>query len=364
MEDLKSKYGFSDEQMDDIRELVVSSIKEVIPAVLEESTKILAEKCKESVTNATKNYFPKVNTPPSREAVQFITRNKQSWKVQLAERNKLYGQFIRCESLLDIYGQCLQEEPVYVPRRYRRDKIHILYDEEKSIRTTADLQNMQTDMEVLKIRRDNFKRVLEKCDANSQKFVTEKISDDHIALEVASIWDDSIHQDQEKVEQIWAKKISTMHTAFEKDKLNLSRQQDEKQAPKMDDHDMSEIDSDTDDEDEEEEYEIPQESVIKTVHFGEDLPPRLSKKDNRKNRHPASSLKTRKPGKRDTIQRTIQNDAFIPSTSNQAPMTEIVSKNDQRDRNQGDRKIKGKRQYPLRSSTYLDSISRCNSYSS
>ena len=93
MEDLKSKYGFSDEQMDDIRELVVSSIKEVIPAVLEESTKILAEKCKESVTNATKNYFPKVNTPPSREAVQFITRNKQSWKVQLADCNTLYGSF-------------------------------------------------------------------------------------------------------------------------------------------------------------------------------------------------------------------------------------------------------------------------------
>ena len=132
MEDLQAKYGFSDEQMVDIREVIVNSIKEIIPAVISESANTLAEKCKETVSHATKHCFQTEITPPSQEAMQFIAINKQSWKLQLAEQNKLYGQFIRCENLLDTYGLCLQEEPPYVPRQCRQDKIHVLSDEEKS----------------------------------------------------------------------------------------------------------------------------------------------------------------------------------------------------------------------------------------
>ena len=354
MEDLQAKYGFSDEQMVDIREVIVNSIKEIIPAVISESANTLAEKCKETVSHATKHCFPTEITPPSQEAMQFIAINKQSWKLQLAERNKLYGQFIRCESLLDTYGLCLQEEPPYVPRRYRQDKIHVLYDEEKSIRTTANLQNMQTDMEVLKIRRDNYKRLLAKCDENSLKFIAEKTNDSApLTQEILSIWNESFRQDQEKVDKTWARKVASMHVAFEKDKQSLSRIQEEKQQVDVEEIYSSEIDTDDDYEDGEfEEADFQQ----KNVHFANDMATSSKSSLKKPKRHAKAAVANRKVDPVNTIRRTIRNDAFVPSNTKQA-QNASTSKNEQRSENLKDRGRKNK-QYPLRSSTYLDSISR------
>ena len=321
MEELKAKYGFTEEQIDDIRDLVIKSLKEIIPVVIEESTATLAEKCKETIMQTTSNCFPSKKSPPSREVLRFVAINKQSWKLQLTEGNKLYGQFIRCESLLDIYGLCLQEEPVYIPKRYRHDKVHVLYDEEKNIRTTANLQNMQADMEVLKIRRDNYKRMLDKCDESSLKFINEKAKDPSMVQDILSIWNESVKQDQEKVDKTWAKKIASMHTAFEKDKENLSRQQDgSKNTPLSDDMNVSDIDSDDDDDDDdndsiEVENAIQEKPTQKQVHFPSNTKAPSSKGPRKNRNYTSASMINRQVNQYHPIQRTIQNDAFVPNTT-------------------------------------------------
>ena len=359
MEELKVKYGFSEEQMNDIRELVLNSLKEIMPALIEESIPALAEKCKETIVNATNNNFHLLNkkTPPSREALHFIAINKQAWKLQLTERNKLYEQFIRCESLLDIYGLCMQEEPIYIPRRYRHDKVHVLYEEEKNIRTTANLQNMQADMAVLKIRRDNYKRMLDKCDDNSLKFIEQKVKDATTIPEITSIWKESIKQDQEKVNKTWAKKIASMHAAFEKDKESLSRQERGNQiTSSTDDIDVSEIDSDDEDDDhdknQEEAVAIP---APKHVRFTTGRRKATARGPRKNKQHVTPSVINRQSHQFNSIQRTIENDAFIPPTTVQASSGSTLPKNDQR-HNQKDRGGANK-VYPLRSLTFLDSLS-------
>ena len=272
----------------------------------------------------------------------------------MIERNKVYEQFILCESLLDIYGLCLQEEPVYIPLRYRRDKIHVLCDEEKNVRTTANLQNMQCDMEILKIRRDNYKRTLSKCDETAQRFITEKTGESTLTQEITSIWNESTRQDQEKVDQTWARKIASMHTAFEKDKATLSRRQAEPQIIEVDESYTSETDTDDEDQYDEIHEVTTDEPVQRTVRFStkEPLPKR------RQNSRKQNAKANRQAHQGDTIRRTIQNDTFIPPAAKAVPNASILSsKNDQRHQNQKDRG-KTQKKYPLRSSIYLDSISR------
>ena len=213
---------------------------------------------------------------------------------------------------------------------------------------------MQTDMEVLKIRRDNYKRLLAKCDENSLKFIAEKTNDSApLTQEILSIWNESFRQDKENVDKTWARKVASMHVAFEKDKQSLSRIQEEKQQVDVEEIYSSEIDTDDDYEDGEfEEADFQQ----RNVHFANDMATSSKSSLKKPKRHAKAAVANRKVDPVNTIRRTIHNDAFVPSNTKQA-QNASTSKNEQRSENLKDRGRKNK-QYPLRSSTYLDSISR------
>ena len=75
---------------------------------------------------------------------------------------------------------------------------------------------MQADMAVLKIRRDNYKRMLDKCDNNSLKFIEQIVEDATSIPEIMSIWKASKVTRRKTIEH-GQRKLS-MHVAFEKDK--------------------------------------------------------------------------------------------------------------------------------------------------
>ena len=55
----------------------------------------------------------------------FVHRNKRVINGKFEEREKLYYTHARYDPYLDLYGECLQEEPVYVPRKFRNDKYYV-----------------------------------------------------------------------------------------------------------------------------------------------------------------------------------------------------------------------------------------------
>ena len=59
------------------------------------------------------------------EAERFIYSNNKLWSDLLQKRKDFVYKFTRCERLLDLYGECLQEEPMYVPRKFRNDKRYV-----------------------------------------------------------------------------------------------------------------------------------------------------------------------------------------------------------------------------------------------
>ena len=60
--------------------------------------------------------------------------------------------FTSCERLLDLYGECLQEEPTYIPRKFRNDKTYLTSQEELNVVRKNDLNNLQSDRETLNLR--------------------------------------------------------------------------------------------------------------------------------------------------------------------------------------------------------------------
>ena len=216
---------------------------------------------------------------------------------------------------------------------------------------------MQADMEILKIRRDNYKRMLDKCDENSLKFINEKAKEPTMIQEITSIWKDITKQDEEKVDNTWAKKIASMHTAFEKDKQNLSRQQEKSFNAPLSDTYLSDIDSDDDDDDSNEAGNAPLERPTpRQVHFPDNVKASSSKGPRKSRNYTSTSTAINRPtSQHHSIQRIIQNDSFIP-TATTASSDSTPSKNDRRGilKDRG----KSKKMYPLRSLTYLESLSQ------
>ena len=64
--------------------------------------------------------------------------------------------FTRYEQLLDLYGECLQEEPIYILHKFRNDKTYVTSQEELNVVRKYDLNNLQSEREILKLRKNNL----------------------------------------------------------------------------------------------------------------------------------------------------------------------------------------------------------------
>ena len=77
-------------------------------------------------------------TSIKQEAECFIYSNNK-WSDLLQKRKDFVYKFTRCERLLDLYGECLQEEPMYIPQKFRNDKTDVTSQEELNVVRKNDL---------------------------------------------------------------------------------------------------------------------------------------------------------------------------------------------------------------------------------
>ena len=64
--------------------------------------------------------------------------------------------FKRCERLLDLCKEWLQEDPMYIPRKFRNDKTYVTSQEELNISRKSYLNNLKSECEILKLRKNNL----------------------------------------------------------------------------------------------------------------------------------------------------------------------------------------------------------------
>ena len=64
--------------------------------------------------------------------------------------------FKRCERLLDLCKEWLQEDPMYIPRKFRNDKTYVTSQEELNISRKSYLNNLKSECEILKLRKNDL----------------------------------------------------------------------------------------------------------------------------------------------------------------------------------------------------------------
>ena len=135
----------SEEQLNLISLSIVENISKCIPEIIERVTPLIMEKIDTHLKQVWPNNERNAElsfTSIKQEAERFIYSSNKLWSDFLQERKDFVYKFTRFERLLDLYGECLQEEPMYIPRKFRNDKTHVTSQEELNIVRKSDLNNL------------------------------------------------------------------------------------------------------------------------------------------------------------------------------------------------------------------------------
>ena len=140
---------------------------------------------------------------------------------KLERRDQEYYKYARDNDLLRLYGECMALEPLYVPKKFRNDKYHVISERELTIINKLELKRLQTECEILAGRRDEFQKRCNAFDAEVKDILSMSDLSDKAAEICLKRWTDLVAGDIKRVDQKMAKKYERMKNAFKRDREYL-----------------------------------------------------------------------------------------------------------------------------------------------
>ena len=90
---------------------------ELIPLIIEKSEALINENITKGLETCRRNVPDNLNV--NKEVNSFIRRNNDHWQKELEKRKDVYYKFTRSDQLILLYNECLEEEPIYIPRKFQ-----------------------------------------------------------------------------------------------------------------------------------------------------------------------------------------------------------------------------------------------------
>ena len=72
--------------------------------------------------------------------------------------------YLRCDKIILLYSECLEEEPMCIPIKFRNDKVYTINDQEKNIYNKLALEKIKAEIEILTNRREHFRKSIDIID--------------------------------------------------------------------------------------------------------------------------------------------------------------------------------------------------------
>ena len=155
---------------------VIKSIMAVLPEILLELIPLIIEKSEALINeNITKGLETCRRYLPD-NLNRFICRNNDHWQKELEKRKYDYYKFTGSDQLMLLYNECLEEEPIYIPRKFRNDNTFTMNEQEKNIYFKLDLTKLKTEMEILTTRREYFRKKTGRNRSGIYSFYRERIN--------------------------------------------------------------------------------------------------------------------------------------------------------------------------------------------
>ena len=148
---------------------------------------------------------------------ELINKNRTKWNYMLDKREKVFYQHHRIEKILELYHDCLEKEPTYIPRKFRQSKIHVKSDEEFKVIENLELQRFNAECELLRIRKDNLTNDLSTIDKEIEKTISSCSTNIRLQSALLNNASEFIKKDISQVKEKWIKKIGSLKKAFQID---------------------------------------------------------------------------------------------------------------------------------------------------
>ena len=146
----------------------------------------------ENSSSLFKSYENKSNKNLKENLDAFIYENQDIWHSKLDKCKDVMFNYLTCDKQILLYNQCLEEEPIHIPRKFWNDKVSTMIALEKNIYKKLALEKLKTEMEILTNRREHFQNSIDTIDKEIKQFLDNKSIPEILRREVRSDWEKNV----------------------------------------------------------------------------------------------------------------------------------------------------------------------------
>ena len=223
--------GIATEVLNSVKDILREKIVELIPSLMKEVTPELVSLAKASIENyIIDNNLLSTSVKDSLlqidQEIDTFTKNfADVINGHLNRRDDVCWKYTRCVRLLDLYNECMLEEAMYIPKKFRKDKYHFMSKEELHILNKMELKEFQLECEILTCRKEEFYKRCVDIDKEVEDLINQSNMSTKATQSRLKRWQDLVQDDITATNKKWDEKIAFMKSAFEKDKVSLKQHQ-------------------------------------------------------------------------------------------------------------------------------------------
>ena len=210
--------------LESLKVILKEKLTELVPTLMKEIEPDLIKYAKESIedfvidNNLLLETVKETLLSTDEEVEQFLESFASLCDEKLVERESNYWKFTRCDRLLNLYNDCLQCEPMYIPKQFRSDKYHVMSRQELNIVIKMGLKRLQGECEIMNCRKEEFLNRVQLIDQEIEELINQSNLSPKATKILLDRWKTFYVKDTTKVDKKWDKRIESTKRAFEKDK--------------------------------------------------------------------------------------------------------------------------------------------------
>lgn len=213
-----------------IMELLPELIKEVIPiisAVIKDVTPIILKGTRDAVKEVNAEQFAQhqQQIEPQDTFQNFLRVNKPKLDEILSQRYKSYSTLASMNLRKKLYDESFQKDPVYIPKKYRKDSFYVHDEEELASVTKFEMQRFVSEYEILDNRRKHIITEINKIDEQAKTLIKEVELPPDLEEKALQRWRSSAERDAKKIDNEERRKETSTREAYSKDEIFWKKHQ-------------------------------------------------------------------------------------------------------------------------------------------
>ena len=124
-----------------VSEKLMEGLPAMLCSMLKDDMMKIRKECLPTIME-TMNNEREILSQAKAAAQDYMNSHKYDFNIKQKKRASKYEQFSRCVHILELYEGCLQETPVYIPKKFRGEKFHARNVREREIIEKRSMANI------------------------------------------------------------------------------------------------------------------------------------------------------------------------------------------------------------------------------